>query len=409
MQFSLLAQDGAARRGTLTLAHGQVQTPAFMPVGTYGAVKSLSPDEIKDLGAHIVLGNTFHLWLRPGLETIAAHGGLHRFMGWSGPILTDSGGFQVWSLGDLRKISEEGVKFRSPVNGDACLLTPEESMRIQKVLNADIVMVFDECTPYPASIDEAQSSMELSLRWAQRSKDAFDAMANLSLAEAMTMQGGNESVRKIVQAVQRGADEAANAAAVKPVQRNALFGIIQGGMYEDLRGESLNGLVEIGFDGYAIGGLSVGEPKDDMLRVLAHTASQMPADKPRYLMGVGTPEDLIAAVTRGIDMFDCVMPTRNARNGWLFTRFGDIKLKNARYKNDTGPLDADCSCYTCRNFSRSYLHHLHRVGEILGSRLNTIHNLHYYQELMAGMRNAIEHGTLTAFASEFAQKREGLP
>ena len=409
MQFSLLAQDGAARRGTLTLAHGQVQTPAFMPVGTYGAVKSLSPDEIKDLGTHIVLGNTFHLWLRPGLETIAAHGGLHRFMGWNGPILTDSGGFQVWSLGDLRKISEEGVKFRSPVNGDACLLTPEESMHIQKVLNADIVMVFDECTPYPASIDEAQSSMELSLRWAQRSKDAFDALANLSVAEAMTMQGGNESVRKIVQAVQRGADEAANTAAAKPVQRNALFGIIQGGMYEDLRDESLNGLVEIGFDGYAIGGLSVGEPKDDMLRVLAHTAAQMPADKPRYLMGVGTPEDLIAAVTRGIDMFDCVMPTRNARNGWLFTRFGDIKLKNARYKNDSGPLDADCSCYTCRNFSRSYLHHLHRVGEILGSRLNTIHNLHYYQELMAGMRNAIEQGTLTAFASEFAQKREGLP
>ena len=366
MQFSLLAQDGAARRGTLTLAHGQVQTPAFMPVGTYGAVKSLSPDEIKDLGTHIVLGNTFHLWLRPGLETIAAHGGLHRFMGWNGPILSDSGGFQVWSLGDLRKISEEGVKFRSPVNGDACLLTPEESMRIQKVLNADIVMVFDECTPYPASVDEAQSSMELSLRWAQRSRAAHE---------------GNP---------------------------NALFGIIQGGMYEDLRDESLNGLVEIGFDGYAIGGLSVGEPKDDMLRILVHTVSQMPADKPRYLMGVGTPEDLIAAVTRGIDMFDCVMPTRNARNGWLFTRFGDIKLKNARYKNDTGPLDADCSCYTCRNFSRSYLHHLHRVSEILGSRLNTIHNLHYYQELMADMRNAIEQGTLTAFATEFAQKREGI-
>ena len=408
MQFSLLAQDGAARRGTLTLAHGQVQTPAFMPVGTYGAVKSLSPDEIKNLGAHIVLGNTFHLWLRPGLETIAAHGGLHRFMGWDGPILTDSGGFQVWSLGDLRKISEEGVKFRSPVNGDACFLTPEESMRIQKVLNADIVMVFDECTPYPASVDEAQSSMELSLRWAQRSKDAFDALENLSVAEAMAMQGGNESATKIVQAVQRGADEAANAAATKPVQRNALFGIIQGGMYENLRDESLNGLVEIGFDGYAIGGLSVGEPKNDMLRILAHTVPQMPADKPRYLMGVGTPEDLIAAVTRGIDMFDCVMPTRNARNGWLFTRHGDIKLKNARYKNDTGPLDADCSCYTCRNFSRSYLHHLHRVGEILGSRLNTIHNLHYYQELMAGMRNAIEQGTLTAFSIEFAQKREGI-
>jgi len=363
MQFSLIKQDGDTRRGTLSLVHGDVQTPAFMPVGTYGAVKTLAPTEIRDIGAHIVLGNTFHLWLRPGLEVIAAHGGLHRFMGWNGPILTDSGGFQVWSLGDLRKITEEGVKFRSPINGDSCFLTPEESMRIQKVLNSDIVMVFDECTPYPATYEEAQDSMQMSLRWAKRSKDAHQ---------------GN---------------------------RNALFGIVQGGMYEQLRDESLKGLTEIGFDGYAIGGLSVGEPKEDMLRILKHTAPQLPKDKPRYLMGVGTPEDLVAAVSLGVDMFDCVMPTRNARNGWLFTRNGDIKLKNTRYKTDTGPLDPDCQCYTCLNFSRAYLHHLHRVGEILGARLNTIHNLHYYQELMAGMRSAIEQGKFTEFVSEFAQKR----
>lgn len=337
-----------------------------MPVGTYGTVKAMSPVELRDIGAHIVLGNTFHLWLRPGLDVIAAHGGLHRFMGWDGPILTDSGGFQVWSLGDLRKISEEGVKFRSPINGDACFLTPEESMRIQKVLNSDIVMIFDECTPYPATSKEAQSSMELSLRWAKRSKTAHRD------------------------------------------NPNALFGIIQGGMYEDLRDRSLIGLTEIGFDGYAIGGLSVGEPKEDMLRILAHTTPQMPADKPRYLMGVGTPEDLVAAVTQGMDMFDCVMPTRNARNGWLFTRWGDIKIKNARYKGDTGPLDADCQCYTCRNFTRAYLHHLHRVGEILGARLNTIHNLHYYQELMQGMRSAIETGTLTDFTAHFARQRNTL-
>lgn len=366
MQFSLIKQDGAARRGTINLAHGDVQTPAFMPVGTYGSVKTLSPVEIRETGAHILLGNTFHLWLRPGLDVIAAHGGLHRFMGWDNPILTDSGGFQVWSLGDLRKITEEGVKFRSPINGDSCFLTPEESMRIQKVLNADIVMVFDECTPYPATIDEARDSMQLSLRWAVRSKNAHK---------------GN---------------------------KNALFGIVQGGMHEDLRDESLRGLVDIDFDGYAIGGLSVGEPKDDMLRILAHTAPQLPQDKPRYLMGVGTPEDLIAAVTHGIDMFDCVMPTRNARNGWLFTRFGDIKLKNACYKTDTGPLDADCSCYTCRNFSRAYLHHLHRVGEILGARLNTIHNLHYYQELMAGMRGAIEQDNFAGFVEEFKRQRSTL-
>jgi queuine tRNA-ribosyltransferase len=363
MQFSLSRTDGAARRGTLTLSHGKVETPAFMPVGTYGTVKAMSPVELKEIGAHIVLGNTFHLWLRPGLEVIEAHGGLHRFMGWDGPILTDSGGFQVWSLGDLRKISEEGVKFRSPVNGDPCFLTPEESMRIQRVLNSDIVMIFDECTPYPASHEEARKSMELSLRWAERSKKAH---------------GSNP---------------------------NALFGIIQGGMFEDLRDTSLNGLTSIGFDGYAIGGLSVGEPKDDMLRILAHTMPQMPADKPRYLMGVGTPEDLVAAVTAGVDMFDCVMPTRNARNGWLFTRFGDVKIKNARYKDDTGPLDPDCSCYTCQNFTRAYLHHLHRVGEILGARLNTIHNLHYYQKLMQGLRHAIETGTLAQFVVDFRKQR----
>ena len=363
MRFSLIKQDGAARRGTVHLAHGDVQTPAFMPVGTYGSVKAMDPDEIREIGAHILLGNTFHLWLRPGLDVIAAHGGLHQFMGWDGPILTDSGGFQVWSLGELRKISEEGVKFRSPINGDSCFLTPEESMRIQKVLNSDIVMIFDECTPYPASHDEARDSMQLSLRWARRSKEAH--MGN----------------------------------------PNALFGIIQGGMYEDLRDESLAGLVGIGFDGYAIGGLSVGEPKEDMLRILAHTAPKLPADKPRYLMGVGTPEDLVAAVSRGVDMFDCVMPTRNARNGWLFTRHGDIKLKNAKYKMDTGPLDPDCQCYTCRHFSRAYLHHLHRLGEILGARLNTIHNLHYYQELMAGMRLAIEQDRFDTFVTEFALQR----
>jgi queuine tRNA-ribosyltransferase len=366
MEFSLSAQDGAARRGTLSLAHGEVETPAFMPVGTYGTVKTISPVEIRDIGAHIVLGNTFHLWLRPGLEVIAAHGGLHRFMGWDGPILTDSGGFQVWSLGDLRKITEEGVKFRSPINGDLCFLTPEESMRIQKVLNSDIVMIFDECTPYPATWEQARDSMELSLRWAVRSRAAHE---------------GNV---------------------------NALFGIIQGGMYEDLRDRSLKGLMDIGFDGYAIGGLSVGEPKEDMLRVLDHIAPQMPADRPRYLMGVGTPENLVDAVLRGVDMFDCVMPTRNARNGWLFTRFGDVKLKNARYKTDTGPLDPDCACYTCRNFTRAYLHHLHRVGEILGARLNTIHNLHFYQELMAGMRAAIEQGRLDSYAEEFKRQRAGL-
>ncbi len=363
MQFTLHKQDGLARRGTVQLAHGNVETPAFMPVGTYGTVKAMSPLELEQINAHIVLGNTFHLWLRPGLDVIAAHGGLHKFMGWDKPILTDSGGFQVWSLGDLRKISEEGVKFRSPINGDSCFLTPEESMRIQRVLNSDIVMIFDECTPYPATHQQANDSMQLSLRWAKRSKAAH---------------AGNP---------------------------NALFGIIQGGMYEDLRDISLAGLEEIDFDGYAIGGLSVGEPKEDMLRILAHTAPKMPQHKPRYLMGVGTPEDLVAAVSQGVDMFDCVMPTRNARNGWLFTQYGDVKIKNASYKNDTRALDADCSCYTCQNFTRSYLHHLHRTGEILGARLNTIHNLHYYQQLMASMRSAIENNRFEAFKTDFAAKR----
>jgi queuine tRNA-ribosyltransferase len=363
MKFDLLATDGPARRGTLTLAHGTVETPAFMPVGTYGTVKAMSPAELKEIGAHIVLGNTFHLWLRPGLEVIAAHGGLHRFMGWDGPILTDSGGFHVFSLGELRKITEEGVKFQSPVNGDRCFLTPEESMHIQKVLNSDIVMIFDECTPYPADLQQSADSMRLSLRWAERSKKAHEGNAN------------------------------------------ALFGIVQGGMHESLRDESLAGLVNVGFDGYAIGGLSVGEPKEDMLRILDHVVPKMPTDKPRYLMGVGTPEDIVDAVSRGVDMFDCVMPTRNARNGWLFTRFGTVKIKNAQYRLDMRPLDEACGCYTCRNFTRAYLHHLHRIGEILGARLNTIHNLHYYQELMQNIRRAIEEGRFAGFVQEFRQAR----
>ncbi len=366
MEFTLYKTSGMARRGQLTLAHGTVETPAFMPVGTYGTVKAMSPFELREIGAHIVLGNTFHLWLRPGLEVIAAHGGLHGFMGWDGPILTDSGGFQVFSLGALRKITEEGVTFQSPVNGDKLFLTPEESMRIQRVLNSDIAMVFDECTPYPATLREAIDSMRLSLRWAARSKAAHE---------------GNP---------------------------NALFGIVQGGMYESLRDESLAELIKIGFDGYAIGGLSVGEPKEDMRRILAHTAPMLPHDKPRYLMGVGTPEDLVASVAQGIDMFDCVMPTRNARNGMLFTQNGDIKIKNAQYRLDTRPLDEACSCYTCRHFSRAYLHHLHRLKEILGARLNTIHNLHYYQQLMSEIRTAIETDVFADFVTNFAERRAGL-
>ena len=410
MQFTLHKQDsasnnGLARRGTLSLAHGEMQTPAFMPVGTYGSVKAMSPLELKEINAHIILGNTFHLWLRPGLEVIAAHGGLHKFMGWDKPILTDSGGFQVFSLGAMRKITEEGVKFRSPINGDSCFLTPEESMRIQKVLNSDIVMIFDECTPFPATHKEASDSMQLSLRWAKRSKDEFIRLSPLSAAQAMQMQGDNDEGAQIVQKVQPAPEDADNAEVAKHVQRNALFGIIQGGMFEDLRDISLASLNELDFDGYAIGGLSVGEPKEDMLRILAHTAPKMAQNKPRYLMGVGTPEDIVDAVSHGIDMFDCVMPTRNARNGWLFTQYGDIKIKNAFYKQDVKPLDADCNCYTCQNFSRAYLHHLHKVGEILGARLNTIHNLHYYQVLMQGMRDAIETGKFDEFKLEFSTKR----
>ena len=365
MQFELLKTDGAARRGTLTLAHGIIQTPVFMPVGTYGTVKAMTPQSLHDIGAQICLGNTFHLWLRPGLDVVQAHKGLHDFMNWQKPILTDSGGFQVFSLGAMRKITEEGVKFSSPHDGAKLFLTPEISMQIQKVLNSDIVMIFDECTPYPATLDEAAKSMRLSLRWAQRSRDEHNKLEN----------------------------------------SNALFGIVQGGMHETLRDESLAGLDDIGFDGMAIGGLSVGEPKEDMARILAHTAPKMPTHKPRYLMGVGTPEDLVHSVQAGIDMFDCVMPTRNARNGHLFTRFGDVKIKNARHKTDTGPLDPSCNCYTCTNFTRGYLHHLFRAGEILGSMLNTIHNLHFYQTIMAEMRSAIEAGTLTDWASGFARDR----
>ena len=366
MKFDLLATDGAARRGMLTLAHGTVETPVFMPVGTYGSVKAMAPNELVDIGAQIVLGNTFHLWLRPGLDVIRAHGGLHRFMGWDKPILTDSGGFQVFSLGELRKISEDGVKFASPINGDRLFMRPEDSMQIQHVLNSDIVMIFDECTPYPADLKQAADSMRLSLRWARRSRDEHDRLGNA----------------------------------------NALFGLVQGGMHENLRDESLEGLNAIGFDGMAIGGLSVGEPKEDFARILAHTAPRLPTSKPRYLMGVGTPEDIVYAVGQGIDMFDCVMPTRNARNGHLFTRWGDIRIKNAIHKNDTRPLDASCDCYCCRNFSRAYLHHLHRCNEILGARLNTLHNLHYYQTLMRELRTAIAAGEFAACVAGFHRDRQ---
>ena len=367
MKFDLLTSAGLARRGRLHLRHGTVETPVFMPVGTYGTVKAMTPEELNGLGAQIVLGNTFHLWLRPGLEVIGAHDGLHRFMGWDKPILTDSGGFQVWSLGPLRKVAENGVTFASPVNGDKLFLTPEESMRIQRVLDSDIVMIFDECTAYPATRDEVAQSMRLSLRWAERSKGAHEGNAN------------------------------------------ALFGIVQGGMHEDLRDESLGGLEAIGFDGYAIGGLSVGEPKEDMARILAHTAPRLPAGRPRYLMGVGTPEDLVEAVSHGVDLFDCVMPTRNARNGWLFTRFGDVKIKNARHRADTRPLDETCGCPACRQFTRAYLHHLHRANEILGARLNTLHNLFYYQVLMREMREAIAAGAFAAFSERFRRERASIP
>ena len=366
MKFELKAEDGCARCGMLELAHGTVALPAFMPVGTYGTVKALSPAELKQIGAEIVLGNTFHLWLRPGLEVIEAHGGLHRFMAWEGPLLTDSGGYQVFSLGKLRKVGEEGVQFQSPVNGDRCFLSPEEAMRIQRALNADIAMVFDECTPYPADERQARESMQLSLRWAERSKRAHESNSN------------------------------------------ALFGIVQGGMHEHLREESLRGLIDIGFDGYAIGGLSVGEPERDMRRVLDHIAPQLPRDRPRYLMGVGTPEDIVNAVGQGMDMFDCVLPTRNARNGWIFTRHGAIKLRNAQYRDEVRPLDENCTCYTCRHFTRAYLHHLQRVNEILGARLNTIHNLYYYLELMRGLRSAISAGRFADFVEEFKQARRSM-
>jgi queuine tRNA-ribosyltransferase len=361
MNFKLVNQDGEARRGILELAHGRVDTPAFMPVGTYGTVKAMSPEELSASGAQIVLGNTFHLWLRPGLEVIGKHHGLHRFMAWNGPILTDSGGFQVFSLSTLRKISEEGVRFASPINGDRLFLTPEESMRIQKVLQSDIAMVFDECLAYPAAEKQAAESMRLSLRWAARSRDSHEGV---------------------------------------------VFGIVQGGIYPELRAESVQGLIKIGFQGYAIGGLAVGEPQEERLKVLQTT--RLPEERPRYLMGVGTPEDIVEAVAAGLDMFDCVLPTRNARNGWLFTRYGDIRIRNARYRDDTAPLDERCACYTCRNFSRAYLYHLDKTKEILGARLNTIHNLHYYQELMRELRGAIEQGVFQRKALELLETRRRL-
>ncbi len=364
MDFEVSAQDGHARRGQLNFPRGTIETPAFMPVGTYGSVKSMTPEEVSATGAEIILGNTFHLMLRPGTEVIKRHGDLHDFMRWQGPILTDSGGFQVFSLGELRKITEQGVHFRSPINGSKVFLGPEESMQVQRDLGSDIVMIFDECTPYPADKATAEESMQLSLRWAKRSKESH---------------GDNPS---------------------------ALFGIVQGGMHEELRDISLQGLSDIGFDGYAIGGLSVGEPKEDMLRILEYLAPRLPQDKPHYLMGVGRPEDLVEAVARGIDMFDCVMPTRNARNGHLFVHHGVVKIRNSRYKNDTGTLDPKCDCYTCKNYSRAYLHHLDRTGEMLGPRLNTIHNLHYYQTLMAGLRAAIAAGNLTQFTQDFYSARQ---
>jgi queuine tRNA-ribosyltransferase len=350
MKFELMKTCGKARRGRLIFERGVVDTPAFMPVGTCGTVKAMTPEEVKATGAQIILGNTFHLWLRPGTDIIKLHGDLHDFANWPGPILTDSGGFQVFSLGDIRKISEEGVQFRSPLNGDLVFLSPEKSMEIQRDLGADIVMIFDECTPYPATESQAKESMELSLRWAKRSFAAHK---------------GNSS---------------------------ALFAIVQGGVYEYLRDHSLAGLLDIDFDGYAIGGLSVGEPKEDMFRILDHLAPKLPQDKPRYLMGVGTPQDLIDGVRRGIDMFDCVMPTRNARNGHLFTSEGIVRIRNSSYKSDIRPLDPECDCYTCKNYSRAYLHHLDKCKEILGSHLNTIHNLHFYQKLMKKIRKAIEEG-----------------
>jgi queuine tRNA-ribosyltransferase len=366
MQFNVSATDNKARTGVIQFPRGDIATPAFMPVGTYGSVKGLNPQQIRDTGADIILGNTFHLMLRPGTEVIMQHGDLHDFTAWQRPILTDSGGFQVFSLGEMRKISEQGVKFKSPIDGAEIFLGPENAIEIQHQLGSDIIMVFDECTPYPATETEADESMQLSLRWASRCKQAH-------------------------------ADNKA-----------ALFGIVQGGMFKQLRDQSLEGLLEIGFDGYALGGLSVGEPKDEMKAIVEHCGERLPADKPRYLMGVGTPQDIVHAVVQGIDMFDCVMPTRNARNAHLFTSQGLLRLRNRRYRDDTRPLDENCSCYTCSHFSRSYLHHLDKCKEMLGAQLNTIHNLHYYQELMAGLRGAIEQGRLAAFVSQFEADQQLL-
>ncbi len=387
MKFNLLNTDGAARRAQLQFKRGSIETPVFMPVGTYGTVKAMTPDELKSIGAEIILGNTFHLMLRPGTEVIEAHGDLHDFMHWDQPILTDSGGFQVWSLGagsekrnidpsksktKPAKITEQGVHFQSPVDGRKIFMGPEESMQIQQSLGSDIVMIFDECTPYPATESQAKDSMELSLRWAERSKIEFERLMGLK----------------------------------SPARNEALFGIVQGGMYPNLRQQSIEGLKKIGFDGYAIGGLSVGEPKDEMMATLDHLTPHMPEDAPRYLMGVGTPEDLVESVRRGVDMFDCVMPTRNARNGYLFTSKGMVRIRNGQYQMDTNPLDSECGCYTCQNYSRSYLRHLDKTGEILGARLNTIHNLYYYVHLMADLRSALEMDTFFDFLSEFYSKRE---
>ena len=370
LTFDLLQTEGLARRGRLTLNHGIVETPVFMPVGTYGTVKGVMPASLEAMGAQIILGNTFHLWLRPGLDVLKQFGGLHRFEAWTKPILTDSGGFQVWSLGEMRKISEEGVKFASPVNGDKLFLTPEVSMQVQRVLNSDIVMQFDECTPYETkghitTEREARASMELSLRWAQRCLTEHSRLEN----------------------------------------PNALFGIVQGGMFENLREASVDALVALDLPGYAIGGVSVGEPKPLMQQIVAHTPHRLPAHKPRYLMGVGTPEDLVEGVAAGVDMFDCVMPTRNARNGHLFTRFGDLKLRNARHKTDESPPDMSCACHTCQNFSRAYLHHLDRCSEMLGPMLASLHNLHYYVNLMREVREALDAGQFAAFAKRFREDR----
>ena len=368
LQFDLQKTDGAARRGRLTFPRGTVETPTFMPVGTYGSVKAMTPVSLRDLGAQIILGNTFHLFLRPGLDVIEAHGGLHGFALWDGPILTDSGGFQVFSLAHRRKITEEGVTFASPVDGSKVFLGPEESMRTQRVLDSDIVMIFDECTPYPATEDVARRSMELSLRWAARSRRAHE---------------GNDA---------------------------ALFGIVQGGTHPELRSRSAAALIDIGFDGYAVGGLAVGEPEAERNAMLEHTCPQLPAERPRYLMGVGRPEDIVEAVSRGIDMFDCVMPTRNARNGHYFTRTGVLRIRNAKYERDTAPIDPECGCYTCRSgFSRAYLRHLDKCNEMLGPMLGTIHNLHYYQDLMRGLRAAIEAGRLADFVAHFYAQRRIAP